>query len=155
MKLSKIFQKVAERLPGGLRLRLIREYLGLLGENPYYRNLLRLNLRSFFCIQPHHGPIRYRKATTVPPLYHITEKDNLSSIQKSGLCNPVTRAVFLIDSPAGAFSFGAYKHLSQPVLLKVDSHRMLADGYCFFYDLTPKGFWIVEHVPAEYISFTE
>lgn len=152
VKLSKLLQKAAERLPGRFRLQVIWEYLCLLGRDPSYRNLLRLNLRAYFCIRPHYGPIRYKKVLTVPTLYHITEKGSLSSIFEKGLCNPVTRAVFLTDSPTRAFDLGARKHLSQPILLEINSVRMLADGHEFFSDEKTGHFWITEKVPTKYIT---
>ena len=149
------FTKIAERLPGGLRLRLIREYLPLLTQDVYYRNLLRLNLRAYFCIRPHYGPLRYRKADTVPMLYHITAAENVPSVLLTGLQNDVTRAVFLTDDPLWATQKLAYKHLNQPVLLKIDCPRMLQEDISFFRDEKTEHFWITESVPAKYIAFKE
>jgi len=47
-----------------------------------------------------------------------------------------------------AFSVGA--RYGKPILLKVDSKQMHADGFDFF--KTESNVWLVDHVPAKYLT---
>ena len=65
--------------------------------------------------------------------------------------NEKTGIVFLTTSPDWAFSMAARRMFSDPMLLKIDSGRMQADGFLFFINRENGLIWLTETVPKEYI----
>ena len=158
MHLKEICEGVRKRLPGGSYAKALAAVLRLRREHhadPFYGNLLRLNLRAFFCIRPHYGPLVCAPAVPPGALYHITETENLSSVKEKGLLNPVTGVVFLAESPKSAVALTKRKRFFRPVLLETDSAAMLADGYRFFINREKPYIWLTERVPPEYLRTTD
>lgn len=158
MRLAAICKKVRQRLPGGsyagalmAAFRLRRKHPG----EPFYRKLLRLNLRAYFCVRPHYGPLLCDPAVPAAAMYHRTKRENLSSVKKNGIKNRVTGVVFLAESPENAVALTGGKALPCPVLLKVDSGAMLRDGYTFFINRERPQIWLTERVPPEYLRETD
>lgn len=155
MEVHEILHKIAERLPGGQRIRVLIKCIQLYRDTPHlstYRTLVKLNLRAYFCIHPHYGPMLYKYTDAVPQLYHVTSEENLSSTLRHGLCNKRTGIIFLTDSTAWAARFAASKMLAAPALLQVNTKDMQKDGYAFFSSPEKENIWLTKEVPAKYLS---
>ena len=155
MQIRTILSKIAERMPGGRRIRVLIKCVQLYRDAPHlstYKTLIKLNLRAYFCIHPHYGPMLYKYTDTVPQLYHVTSEENLSSTLRHGLTNKRTGVIFLTDSPAWAARFAASKMLEAPILLQVNIKDKQKDGYPFFSSPEKDNIWLTEEVPAKYLS---
>jgi putative RNA 2'-phosphotransferase len=87
----------------------------------------------------------------VPPvrLYHGAGQVVLDEILKSGL-KPMSRHhVHLSKDLETAEQVGGRRR-SGYVILEVDAKAMLADGIKFY--ISENGVWLVDHVPAKYLS---
>ena len=89
-------------------------------------------------------------AETSPPavLYHGTASRFVQSIQKEGLTAKSRMYVHLSGDPETAAKVG--KRHGEPVVLKVGSGRMHADGHKFY--LSENNVWLTASVPVEYIE---
>ncbi|MBL0912816.1 MAG: RNA 2'-phosphotransferase [Bacteroidia bacterium] len=88
----------------------------------------------------------------VPPafLYHGTVPKFLDAIQAQGLQKMQRLHVHLSADLETALKVGGRR--GKPVILKVDTERMHADGFAFY--RSKNGVWLCEEVPARYINFT-
>lgn len=155
MRLWEICRKIAQRMPGGRYTRALAAAFCLCRRYPqvsFYKRVLRLSVRACFCIRPHYGPLVCDPAVPKGVLYHITGSENIPSIEKNGITNPVTGAVFLAESPNSAVALTRRKDFSHPVLLKIDSGRMCEDGYPFFQNRERPYIWLTERIPPEYLQ---
>lgn len=86
----------------------------------------------------------------VPPerLYHGTAVRFLESIRKKGLIPGSRHHVHLSDNTDTAINVG--KRYGQPVVLVIRALDMDQQGHRFFQ--ADNGVWLVEHVPADFIS---
>ncbi len=86
----------------------------------------------------------------VPPdrLYHGTAERFLESIKQSGINKKSRNFVHLSKDIDTAVKVGA-RH-GKPIVLRIDTKKMCADGYKFF--LSENGVWLTEYVPFEYAS---
>lgn len=86
-----------------------------------------------------------------PPdvLYHGTASRFLDSIRSTGLAKQKRHHVHLSSEVKTAISVGG--RYGKPVVLKVDSRQMVADGYVFF--LSENGVWLTDSVPVAYLTF--
>ncbi len=85
-----------------------------------------------------------------PPdlLYHGTAEKNLASIKKQGLLKGQRHHVHLSSDAATARRVGM--RYGKPVVLKVDSKRMIEEGVRFYQ--SANGVWLAEHVPPECLN---
>ena len=100
--------------------------------------------------QGHSIPVDVELTETVPPdvLYHGTCTRFVDSILAGGL-KPQTRLyVHLSPDVATAVKVGS-RH-GTPVVLKVDSRQMHADGRLFY--LSANGVWLTKDVPVAYLE---
>lgn len=91
---------------------------------------------------------------TRPPrvLYHGTSPDSFEKIKKSGGLDKMNRLhVHLTDNEKTAYSVGKrYSKYLEPVILKIDSAAMYADGFDFYQ--SENGVWLTDNVPLKYIK---
>lgn len=85
-----------------------------------------------------------------PPavLYHGTAAQHVDSIRKQGIAKRNRQHVHLSVDLATARNVG--RRHGNPVILKVDSAAMAADGFTFW--LSENGVWLCEEVPPQYLS---
>jgi putative RNA 2'-phosphotransferase len=85
-----------------------------------------------------------------PPelLFHGTVARFLASIRERGLVKGNRHHVHLSPDEGTAANVGARR--GKPVILKVASARMRADGFLFYH--SANGVWLTEHVPPGYIE---
>ena len=100
--------------------------------------------------QGHSIPVDVDLEETTPPdiLYHGTARHYLESILEQGIVAKSRLYVHLSKDEETARNVGL-RH-EDPVILKVQSSRMHADGMRFF--LSRNGVWLTERVPKEYLS---
>jgi putative RNA 2'-phosphotransferase len=100
--------------------------------------------------QGHSVEVELEHAQAEPPqmLYHGTAERNLASILQQGLHKAQRHHVHLSPTPQIAHQVGQ-RH-GKPVILRVDARQMHADGFTFY--LTPNNVWLVDNVPAKYLS---
>jgi putative RNA 2'-phosphotransferase len=101
--------------------------------------------------QGHSVEVELGYAPALPPerLYHGTALRFLESIRASGLLKGERHHVHLSAEEATARAVGQ-RH-GKPVVLMVDAAAMTGTGATFF--LSANGVWLVEHVPAAFITF--
>ncbi len=90
----------------------------------------------------------YLPAVPPPLLYHGTAERNLPSIRATGLERRARHHVHLSATVETARQVGA-RH-GRPLVLVVDAARMHADRIAFY--VTANGVWLVDAVPAGYLS---
>jgi len=93
-----------------------------------------------------------RIATDVPEeLYHGTSKANLDLIYESGALKPMGRnCIHLTSDQEDAWKVGS-RHGS-PVVIVLDSAKMVTDGYEFKKPVTDRYFFIDSDIPVSYIK---
>ena len=87
-----------------------------------------------------------KEATPPDILYHGTATKFLESIYKKGLLPGTRLYVHLSSDEETAINVGS-RH-GKPYVIKIDCHKMLADGYKFF--LSNNGVWLTEKVLPKY-----
>lgn len=85
-----------------------------------------------------------------PILYHGTAENNIPSIQSSGLQPQSRNLVHLSDNKKDAISVGG-RH-GKPTVLIIEAGQMYEDGFPFYQSDSEPGIWLVENVPAHFIS---
>lgn len=89
-------------------------------------------------------------------LYHGTSADALNSIKESGILRFSKNGkkprdhIFLTESAGIAIKKGG--RYGTGVALPILAEKMHQDGYLFYH--AKKDIWLTDHVPAEYIDFT-
>lgn len=101
--------------------------------------------------QGHSIAVDLALAPQTPPhtLYHGTAQRHLNSIQSKGLIKGNRQHVHLSADRQTATTVGS-RH-GKPVVLKVNTAQMHADGLLFF--CSDNGVWLTDHVPTSYLSF--
>jgi len=86
----------------------------------------------------------------VPPnlLYHGTVNKAVDSIMKSGLKKMSRHHVHMTSSLDTAQAVG--KRRGTPVILKIDTVTMIADGFKFY--MSENNVWLTDNVPAKYLT---
>ncbi|MCW8877009.1 MAG: RNA 2'-phosphotransferase [Kangiellaceae bacterium] len=86
-----------------------------------------------------------------PPeeLLHGTATKNLDVIMRDGLKKMNRHHVHLSEDRNTATAVGT--RYGKPVLLRIDTRQMVEDGFEFY--LSDNNVWLVDSVPAKYISF--
>jgi putative RNA 2'-phosphotransferase len=92
----------------------------------------------------------YEPAVPPPILYHGTVERFLPSIRKQGLIKGNRQHVHL--SPDVDTAIGVGNRRGKPVVLKVSSGQMQADGFAFY--LSANGVWLTDHVPVRYLELS-
>ncbi len=102
--------------------------------------------------QGHSVPVELGLEAVSPPdrLFHGTARRNLPRILTEGLHRADRHAVHLSPDVSTALQVGARR--GPAAVLEVNSGRMAADGFGF--SVSVNGVWLVEHVPAAYLSET-
>ena len=110
------------------------------------RTLIRAN-------QGHSVPVDVELPETAPPefLWHGTGEKYVASIDREGLRAKSRLYVHLSADVETAVTVG--KRHGKPVLYRVSSGRMAADGFVFY--LSVNGVWLTEAVPAAYLEKQE
>ena len=85
-----------------------------------------------------------------PPavLYHGTASRFVDSIMEKGLLSGSRQHVHLSLDVETATIVG--KRHGKPVILKIDTAKMSADGHLFY--LSDNNVWLTDHVPVKYLS---
>jgi putative RNA 2'-phosphotransferase len=91
----------------------------------------------------------YEPTQPPPVLYHGTAERFLASIKRQGLLRGQRHHVHLSEREETATEVG--RRYGRPVLLRIASGEMHADGHLFF--RSANGVWLTEHVPTRYIAF--
>lgn len=89
-----------------------------------------------------------------PPefIYHGTSSRFMDKIREDGICSMNRLYVHLSLDKETAVSVGK-RHGGNLVVLQVDVHRMIKDGYEFF--ISDNGVYLVDHVPFKYVTIIE
>jgi putative RNA 2'-phosphotransferase len=129
------------------------ELLFIVEHNDKKRFVLSPDHRQIRAAQGHSVSVDLKLPTRKPPavLYHGTVTKSLSSIRKQGLQPGHRLDVHLSADKETAIAVGARR--GQPILLVIDSHRMVQDGYKF--RRSDNGVWLIPHVPPQYIDFPD
>jgi putative RNA 2'-phosphotransferase len=90
----------------------------------------------------------YEQAAPPPVLYHGTVERFLPSIREQGLIKGNRQHVHLSPDVETAIAVG--KRRGRPVVLKVSSGQMQADGFAFY--LSANGVWLTDHIPIRYLD---
>ncbi len=103
--------------------------------------------------QGHSIPVDVELPVTEPPevLWHGTGQKYVESIDQKGLLPKGRFYVHLSGDLKTAVNVGS-RH-GKPVVYRVDSARMAADGYLFYRSVN--GVWLTKKVPVEYLEKTE
>ncbi|MEW5868722.1 MAG: RNA 2'-phosphotransferase [Chloroflexota bacterium] len=103
--------------------------------------------------QGHSIPVDLGLEPTPPPefLFHGTARRLLGSIREKGLLRGRRTHVHLSKDEPTALAVG--KRHGAPVILKIRSAQMHADGYRFM--LSANGVWLTESVPVQYLEFPD
>lgn len=88
------------------------------------------------------------RATPPAELFHGTATRFLDSIFEKGLIRGTRQHVHLTETVAEGGEVG--KRHGHPVVLKVDTGKMHADGHTFL--VSDSGIWLVDSVPPQYIK---
>jgi putative RNA 2'-phosphotransferase len=91
--------------------------------------------------------LQFEPATPPAELFHGTVERNLGAILQDGLLKMARHHVHLSANKETAIKVGQRR--GKPVILIVDSARMLGDGHTFF--VSANGVWLVDHVPPKYL----
>lgn len=91
----------------------------------------------------------YEPEPPPPFLFHGTAERSLPSIRKQGLSRGRRHHVHLSENEGTANAVGG--RYGRPVVLRIASGEMHADGHLFF--RSANGVWLTEHVPVRYITF--
>jgi putative RNA 2'-phosphotransferase len=91
-------------------------------------------------------------ATNVPEeLFHGTSKENLDLIYRSGALKSMNRNyIHLTSDQADAWKVGS-RH-GTPVVIVLDSVKMVTDGYKFYKPVTDRYFFVSADIPVSYIK---
>lgn len=92
--------------------------------------------------------IDFEVKTPPPVLYHGTAEKTLDAIIKNGLKSMGRDYVQLSEEYETAVNVG--KRHGKPVVLKIDTPKMLRDGYVF--RISENGVWLLPDVPPKYLS---
>jgi putative RNA 2'-phosphotransferase len=90
----------------------------------------------------------YKPATPPDVLYHGTPEKFVETILREGLKKMQRHHVHLSPTHDTATKVGERR--GKPVILRIDSKQMHADGFTFY--LTPNQVWLVDEVPRKYLS---
>lgn len=124
------------------------------------QEIVRENDKQRFELSPDGTRIRARQGhsvevelgldPTTPPdtLFHGTAREHLRSIRKQGLLRGARTHVHLTADEATAHQVGS-RH-GEAVVLRIDAAAAHAAGWKFY--VTDNGVWLVDHVPASYLT---
>ena len=82
-------------------------------------------------------------------LYHGTVEKFIDLIKKDGLQKMSRQYVHLSKDIETATKVGSRR--GKPFILKIDAPKMFQDGFIFY--LSENNVWLIDEVPAKYISF--
>lgn len=100
--------------------------------------------------QGHSIEVDVEMQALAPPdvLYHGTAEKNLESIRSEGILKKSRNYVHLSKDKETAIKVGS-RH-GKPIVLKIDTKRMYADGFEFL--LSANGVWQTKQVPFDYVT---
>ena len=100
--------------------------------------------------QGHSVRVSVQMQQLAPPdiLYHGTAEKFVDSIRREGILKKSRNYVHLSKDRESAIKVGS-RH-GKPVVLKIDSGRMYAEGFVFL--LSSNGVWQTERVPFEFVT---
>jgi putative RNA 2'-phosphotransferase len=122
----------------------------IVAESEKQRFALSPDRRRIRANQGHSVEVDLNYARAVPPevLFHGTADRFLESIKSKGLIKAQRHHVHLSADRAVAIEVG--RRHGKPVVIGVAAGAMHRAGYEFF--LSANGVWLVDHVPAEFLS---
>ena len=100
--------------------------------------------------QGHSLPVEIDFEKKTPPqiLYHGTAARNIEAILKDGLKKMNRHHVHLSADWETAQKVGA--RYGKPIILKIETTRMLAEDYEFF--ISANGVWLIDYVPTKFLK---
>lgn len=101
-------------------------------------------------IYGHSNHVRIPWEEAIPPkiLYHGTTKKNLNAILLGGLKSMGRQYAHLSETIEEAIKVG--KRHGEPVVLAIDTQKMIDDGGCFYQ--VPNGIWLTKGIKAQCLS---
>lgn len=127
------------------------ELLKIINDNDKKRFSLSSDGSKIRALQGHSdSSVNMKFESKIPSdtLYHGTATRFLSAIMSEGLKKMSRQYVHLSPDISTATNVG--KRYGKVVILKINTKRMLEDGFEFF--LSENGVWLVESVPVKYID---
>ena len=102
----------------------------------------------------HSIPLKIKKEIGVPPdiLYHGTSNKAINNILENGLLPMSRQYVHLSTTIDMAITVGKRRD-NNPILLKIDAKRALADGIIFY--VGNEYVWLCDFVPAKYVKIID
>ena len=142
--------ELVEKSEGKLTFKIIEEAVS---QNDKQRFKISENGLRIRANQGHSLKVDLGLKAVEPPilLYHGTATRFISSIKEKGLIAGNRQHVHLSIDAATAQSVGE-RH-GKPIILEVNSKRMLEDAYKFF--LSENGVWLTQKVPVQYLTFSK
>jgi putative RNA 2'-phosphotransferase len=122
----------------------------VVGENEKQRFSFDATGTRIRCNQGHSVPVDLQLSPAIPPavLYHGTPDTSVDAILASGLAKMARHAVHLSEDIPTATIVG--RRRGKATVLRIDAAKMVEDGFVFY--RSENGVWLVEAVPAPYIS---
>lgn len=129
------------------------ELVLLVVENDKQRFSLSPDGMCIRAAQGHSIAVDLKLSVKKPPavLYHGTVRKFVAAIRKQGLLPGTRRDVHLSATRETAVAVGVRR--GAPVILVIETHAMLRDGYQFRY--SDNGVWLIPNVPPQYLRFPE
>lgn len=111
------------------------------------------NMKFIRALQGHSIDVDVELAAVIPPneLYHGTSINRIEKIFVEGLLSQRRIHVHLSTSINDAMNIG--KRHGEPIVLKINSKQMHADGFEFY--LSKNDVWFTNLVPSKYIEVIE
>jgi putative RNA 2'-phosphotransferase len=131
----------------------INEIFTIVASDGKQRFALSPDLKRIRANQGHSLQVDLQLQPAIPPevLYHGTAERNVASIKVKGILKGKRHHVHLSADQETARAVGS--RYGKPVVVVVDTRRMLKDNFIFF--KTANGVWLTDIVPASYLQFGE
>lgn len=141
------YMSISDLVKKGFTEDLIDEIVNTNNKARYEYNEDHTKLRAR---QGHSIPVDVGLTPTTPPeiLYHGTADRFIPSILKEGL-KPMSRLYVHLSSDVKTATTVGKRH-GKPVVLTVNTHEMVEDGYQFY--LSNNNVWLVKEVPVKYLG---
>jgi putative RNA 2'-phosphotransferase len=129
----------------------LNELKQIVAQNDKKRFVLSDDATRIRAAQGHSIEVDLKLAVKAPPpvLYHGTVGKSIADIRKQGL-RPMTRHDVHLSPDKDTATRVAIRR-GKPVILVIETYRMVRDGYQF--RVSDNGVWLIPEVPAKYIKF--
>lgn len=127
----------------------------IVSDNDKQRFAFSVDMHKIRALQGHTMKVDLQLKVKVPPptLYHGTLISKIDSIRKHGLLPGDRHDVHLSSDQATAVNVASRRKKGVPVILVVNTSKMLKDGVKF--KISDNGVWLVSQVPAKYLTFPQ